>query len=612
MNPAELERFRFQPWTQTPDEVGYLENLEEDAIIPGMCRLRDGSDLRISNSLDDLLGIRGNNSEFSGSLGVNEIKLGITFDIDNVLLHQRVKSCRLSEINNIMFSVFNNSNCAQKLVYWKKAKMTNSRGYKFFKSLLINILEKGGVTFIEHGFLLIITADAPNRRKLCTLRSNVLYFSLLKTADLERRVKRRLEQQRSRSATESMSMLVSHEGEKVWGEKRIGNKVDMVAQIVGFKHRMNNGRDQICMQRYLTRVSKSGLDMPTMLNLEQFLPVDAPLLDYLVHDTRRLEGLKYPKLEDLESGDQSNRGLSLGMLKEIEVRELVCGVSSEEEIVATREWISRMHEMDQSLYGSQVISLDVEDVKVTYYDTLRMAGKLNINPEGAVNRTNLEKETIHGQAKDIWKQVPWKIMFGNGISWTCLISLDLKMTEEGDYVLEKMAVQKRILELLRDLPVSAGLAIRGDLRGVEEFYSLISGSEVRLERGFIVYRPHFSSYPGRIQVPQEHDCDGTLLNKTVSTGDNLWGIRWKKIPASLQCYALGDIKFGFITYNVLSGLLLRDLFPDPDVLCRYLDCTQIAAVNWFLEFVMLSLEGVEYHQGVEEDVQSREEMIQSP
>ena len=167
------------------------------------------------------------------------------------------------------------------------------------------------------------------------------------------------------------------------------------------------------------------------------------------------------------------------------MRELVCGVSSEEEIVATREWISRMHEMDQSLYGSQVISLDVEDVKVTYYDTLRMAGKLNINPEGAVNRTNLEKETIHGQAKDIWKQVPWKIMFGNGISWTCLISLDLKMTEKGEYLLEKMTVQEGILELLRDLPVSSGLAIRRDVGGVEEFYSLISGLELNLERGFI-------------------------------------------------------------------------------------------------------------------------------
>ena len=126
----------------------------------------------------------------------------------------------------------------------------NSRAYKYSRSLLINILERGGVTFIEHGFLLIITTDASNGCKLCMLRSNVLYFRLLKTADLERRVKRRLEQQRSRSVTDSMSLLVSHEGEKVWGEKRIGNKVDMVAQIVGFKHRMNNGRDQICMQRY--------------------------------------------------------------------------------------------------------------------------------------------------------------------------------------------------------------------------------------------------------------------------------------------------------------------------------------------------------------------------
>ena len=82
------------------------------------------------------------------------------------------------------------------------------------------------------------------------------------------------------------------------------------------------------------------------------------------------------------------------------------------------------------------------------------------------------------------------------------------------------------------------------------------------------------------------------------------------IPASLQCYALGDIKFGFIAYNVLTGVLLRDVFPDPDILCRYLDCTQLGAVNWFLEFLMLSLEGIEYHQGAEEAAQTREEMIQ--
>ena len=104
---------------------------------------------------------------------------------------------------------------------------------------------------------------------------------------------------------------------------------------------------------------------------------------------------------------------------------------------------------------------------------------------------------------------------------------------------------------------------------------------------------------------------GTLLNKTVSTGDDSWGHRWIIIPKSLQCYALGDIKFGFITYNILAGILLRDLFPDPDLLCKYLDCTQEVAVKCFLEFLLLSLEGMEYHQGDEEIAQTREEMVQA-
>ena len=555
MSPAELDGYRFQSDMQILDTIGYLENME----------IFDGSDLRISTNLDDLPEIRGDNSELNGLLETVEVELGIVSGIDNVhlkKLHHKVKLCWLFVIKN---SVFNDNNCAQKLFCWKKKKKINSRGYKCSMSLLINLLEKGAAIFFEHGFLLIITATAPNGSK-CTLKSNVLYFRLLKTGDMERRVKRRLEQQRSKEVTKEMSMLIVQNGEKVWGEKRIGNKVDMLAQVVGYRHKINTGGDSKCMKMYLTRISKS------------------------------------------------NRGLNLGMLEEIEVRELVCGVSSEEEIAATQEWIFRMHERDQSSFAFQVISMDVEDVKVRYYDTLRMAGKLEIKPEKAVIRTHLEKDSVHGSTKDIWKQVPGKIMFGNGISWTCLISLDLKTNERDEYVLEKMEVQEGILELLRDLPVSSGLAIRRDVGGVEEFYSLISGTEVRLERGFIDltslailagYKFHKNMTAMGVQVT------GTLLNKTVSTGDSLWGLRWDEIPAPLQCYALGDIKFGFITYNVLAGILLRDLFPDPDVVCRYLECTQIVAVNWFLHLVMRLLEGVEYHPGVKEAVQTREEMIRS-
>ena len=49
-----------------------------------------------------------------------------------------------------------------------------------------------------------------------------------------------------------------------------------------------------------------------------------------------------------------------------------------------------------------------------------------------------------------------------------------------------------------------------------------------------------------------------------------------------------------MTYNILAGLVLRDVFPDPELLCRYLRCNQKETANWFFEFLMVSLEGVEY------------------
>ena len=439
-------------------------------------------------------------------------------------------------------------------------------------------------------------------------------FRLLTADDFLKNIKRRIEEERSREYDESMRILIPQPEEMLWGEKRIGNKAAMIGEIVGGKPRINNGQDTACMQRYITRVSKAGLDQPSFLRVKQYLPVEAPLLDYLVEDVKRVDGWKYPRLEDLEFY-QKNRGLNLEMLKQIEVKELVCGVSSREEIAEVAEWIKRMHTQDQEKFGTRIISLDVEDVKATFYDTLRMAGKIQIPGGRAVLRKKVEDEIIYGYLKDDWRQIPAKIMFGNGITWTCLISLDFEVDEEYQYIVKRMEIQPEILDLIRDLPVSAGLAIRRDLQGVEDFYSLISGEELIMERGFIdlTSLAILAGYKlqARNMTAMGVQVMGTLLNKMVSTADDCWGFRWADIPKCLQCYALGDIKFGFITYSVLVGILLRDVFPDPDVVCRYLKCNQITAVNWFLEFVMLSLDCVEFHQAVEAQAETREELVKS-
>ena len=44
---------------------------------------------------------------------------------------------------------------------------------------------------------------------------------------------------------------------------------------------------------------------------------------------------------------------------------------------------------------------------------------------------------------------------------------------------------------------------------------------------------------------------GTVLNKTVSTGDDLWGLTWADLPPSLQVYGIGDIR---LMYIVVFGI----------------------------------------------------------
>ena len=154
-----------------------------------------------------------------------------------------------------------------------------------------------------------------------------------------------------------------------------------------------------------------------------------------------------------------------------------------------------------------------------------------------------------------------------------------------------------------------------DVWGVKEFFSLVSGMDVILESGFVDltflavltrYKFHSKNMTALgVQVM------GTLLNKMVSKGDELWGLKWSMIPDALKSYALGDIKFGFISYNVLAGLLLRDMFPDLDVLCWYLETDQSNAVTWFLDWVLKSLEGVEVYQAAEEESQTRARIVRS-
>ena len=129
--------------------------------------------------------------------------------------------------------------------------------------------------------------------------------------------------------------------------------------------------------------------------------------------------------------------------------------------------------------------MDVEDVKASYYDVMRMAGELVIsNPGTQIFKSKIDERPVPGIREDGWKQTPGKIMFGDGLKWTGIISLPYKRNRNGDYLISRIEVQPRLLEVLKDLPVCTGVGVRRDIVGIEEFYSILSGKNIEFN-GFI-------------------------------------------------------------------------------------------------------------------------------
>ena len=104
-------------------------------------------------------------------------------------------------------------------------------------------------------------------------------------------------------------------------------------------------------------------------SVKEYLPVDAPFLDYLTTDTEGPTGWKYPKLEELRKFLEK-QGLTYSVLEDVKVRVLICGVSSTEDIEKFHEWITKQYLGNQKNYDSGVISTNVEDVKASYYDVM--------------------------------------------------------------------------------------------------------------------------------------------------------------------------------------------------------------------------------------------------
>ena len=114
-------------------------------------------------------------------------------------------------------------------------------------------------------------------------------------------------------------------------------------------------------------------------------------------------------------------------------------------------------------------------------------------------------------------------MFGDRLTWCAIISLPYKRNQCGDYAVERIRVQHRLLEVLRDLPTCTGVGVRRYVVEIEEFYTLLSGEDVELN-GFVDLSAMSAAAGFKLRARNITALGvqvlGTVFNKTVSTVDD--------------------------------------------------------------------------------------------
>ena len=112
--------------------------------------------------------------------------------------------------------------------------------------------------------------------------------------EFKQTVEKRWDEERNRISTPSQTWLIPHPKSSSWGDLKDYNKVSLVKNTIGSTPRINTKGDERNMRIYLERSSKSELAIPKGGTNERYLPMGAPLLDFLAVEAEGPTGWKYP------------------------------------------------------------------------------------------------------------------------------------------------------------------------------------------------------------------------------------------------------------------------------------------------------------------------------
>ena len=352
--------------------------------------------------------------------------------------------------------------------------------------------------------------------------------------------------------------------------------------------------DETALRVSFDRLAENKLKRLSSGSITSHITGGAPLLDMLISDYKQNNGgFVIPPLSYLEK-IQSNRCVSAATITtghkffEVTIHE-----SPENEIDAAIEFFNECYELEGPLTTHKVVSFDVESlhIPVDQYNLLPSSQQTDLD------RVVIASAAVKGQKS---KMIPARILIG-GVTWTLLVrfQIDSNFKEDGtiEHILHNGFIQPKLAEFLKGLPTLVGFGVKHDVVDVQDYVRRLGCPEFEFKEGWVdiatlgvvagFHSRRATMFNFNLQVL------GGILSKNNSRADDKWALPLNELPDSLKIYAAGDTRSAFNCYIVLYAAIIRNFFPDPEVVCLITNRDQYEFSLWFSGLLIGTLKGLE-------------------
>ena len=309
-----------------------------------------------------------------------------------------------------------------------------------------------------------------------------------------------------------------------------------------------------------------------------------PTVDFLTSDVMQNNGgYDFPNLKDLDIL-RSKRCVSEDTLKAGH-KFMEVTLNSDMDVKAVKKFFKDNYLSNNKECLTNVVGFAVQCIYVPLGAHNKVfSDDLGVQPSTVTFESSREFTEARGYP------IVAKFLLG-GSNWTLALRFDIDCVVKPDgmyeYTLNRSALPSKMENWIYELPLLCGFqevkrsaSLLEDmltLVGCEASLKWVSVDAIAVAAGF--HSAELSRFNLAFQIL------GGLLNEIDTVGEYTWSKPYEQLEESLKIYAIGLTRVAFNCWLVLQATLIRNIFPDPEVMCLLMNKPQHKVISWFCGFI---------------------------